>query len=765
MGLRRTIRIGGIVQGVGFRPFVHRTAAEHRLGGWANNGVDGVTVCVEGAPDDVRRFTRDLAERPPPLAVIDSFDYTDEPVDVPAAGFRIRPSDPEGRRRALVPADTHLCGPCLTELFDPADRRHRYPLINCTDCGPRFSIILDVPYDRPLTTMAPFPMCADCQAEYDSVTDRRYHAQPNACPVCGPRVRLADHDRVPLTGGDPVEAAAALLRDGLVVAVQAHGGYQLVVDAADNKAVARLRKRKDRGNKPFAVLVADVGEVRRYARVSDAEADLLCSPARPIVLLRAHPDAPLSVQVAPGLGVLGVMLPSTPLQHLLLASGFPVLVATSGNAPGEPMARTAESARRDLGRICDAYLEHDRRIHSRVDDSIARVVPLAGGPRPQLVRRARGYVPRPVRPPFDLPPVLAVGAELKNTACYGSGRRLVLTQHLGDLGTERTRSFFDSAVAHLGRLLEVDPVAVAHDLHPDFHGTRWAARSGLRTIAVQHHHAHLASCLVDNGVDEPAIGVVFDGTGLGEDGTIWGGEFLVGDYVSARRRGHLSTFRLPGGDRAVREPDRVALALLHAAYGREAADLPLAAVRDRDPFERDVLLRMCERGVGAPVTSSAGRLFDGFGALLGVCRSVGYDAEAAIRLEEVLGGDHTPVPPWPVRVDDVGGLQVVDVRPWVRAVVDELATTPVPVLSRRFHSSLAAAIGEVCGRLRRETGLGVVALSGGVFLNQYLSVRVDAELTAAGFRVLHHGAIPPSDGGIAAGQAVIAGARLRAEAR
>ncbi|ONI76466.1 carbamoyltransferase HypF [Actinosynnema sp. ALI-1.44] len=760
--VRRTLTVRGIVQGVGFRPFVVRVAGEHGLGGWTKNGTGGAVVCVEGRMAAVEGFTRALREHPPPLAVIETCEYVDEEITQPVSGFRIERSDSTGPRRALVPADTHVCDPCRAELLTPDDRRYRYPLINCTDCGPRFSIIRDIPYDRESTTMADFRMCPQCQSEYDTVTDRRFHAQPNACPVCGPRVRLVATDGQLLAEGDCLPAAAELLRAGATIAVKAHGGYQLMVNAADNAAVGRLRARKERGGKPFAVLADDVGTLRQHAHVSAAEAELLRSAARPIVLLTRLRPSGLAEQVAPGLGTLGAMLPSTPMQHLLLSAGFPVLVATSGNAPGEPMATTADQARRDLGTICDAFLEHNREIHARVDDSIARVLPLATGPRQQVIRRARGHVPRPITPPFPMPAVLAVGPELKNTACLASGDRLILGQHIGDLKSEGNRRFLVESVEHLRHMFDMTPAVVAHDLHPDFYSTRYAGCLDLPRIGVQHHHAHMASCMLDNNLDEPVLGVIFDGTGLGTDGTIWGGEFLAGDYRRFSRLGHLRPFRLPGGDRAVLETDRVALALLFEAFGEQARDLDHAVLTGRPTEERDLLLTMCAKGVNAPVTSSAGRMFDGVSALLGVCTRISYEAEAAILLEELLGGRHDPAGPWPVRVTLVDGKHVVDTRPWIRAIAGQVTEVPAQELSRRFHESLATAVVEVCCRMRRDTGLATVVCSGGVFLNRYLAVSATELLTAEGFRVLHHSRIPPTDGGVSAGQAMVAAAHLRA---
>ncbi|ANW21568.1 carbamoyltransferase HypF [Streptomyces clavuligerus] len=762
--VRRTVEVTGFVQGVGFRPHVYRLATQHLLGGWVRNDARGVTICVEGPREAADLFGEALLKRLPGLARVDTCAVVaEEPVRDWTSSFTVRHSTAESGAGALVTPDSHVCADCARELFDPADRRHRYPLLNCTDCGPRYSIIRGLPYDRPKTTMADFAMCPECRAEYESPADRRFHAQPTACWSCGPQVRLLLPDGSDAGTADPVATAAGLLRDGHILAVKALGGYQLMADPRSPAATAELRARKERSSKPFALLVRDSATAAEYTVLDDRERRLLESPGRPIVLLRARPDSSLAPGVAPGSATLGLMLPATPLQHLLLAAAGPVLIATSANAPDEPMARTEEEALRGLRGLADAFLVHDREIHMRVDDSIARVVHSTVEPKVTFVRRARGYVPDPVPAPFPVPPVLALGAELKNTVCLGSGDNLYVSQHIGDLKSLGNQRFFADTIAHLRSVFGVTPRYVAHDLHPDFHSTRYAAScQDVRLVGVQHHHAHMASCMADNGLDRPVIGVVFDGTGYGTDGTIWGGEFLIGDYRGFERKAHLARFRLPGGDKAVREPDRVAIGLLAQHFGADAATLPLDLLRRRDPFEVGVLMKMATRGVNAPETSSMGRLFDACSALLGVCGRVGYEGQAAIELEQLIAWDHTPVEPWPVRLREEDDRLVIDHGPWLEGMVSDLSGPggSAARVSRTFHESVVRAVVEVCLRLSHSSGVTDTVLSGGVFLNQHLLVRVEEELTRAGLGVYTHSRIPTNDGGLSVGQAMVAAARV-----
>ncbi len=753
---RRVLLVTGLVQGVGFRPFVYRTATAQLLGGWVRNDTRGVTICVEGPDRALTRFEQELRERLPSLARIDSCDViAEEPIEHWSTTFEIRESAAANGSGALVTPDSHVCGDCVRELFDPTDRRNGYPLINCTNCGPRYSIVRAVPYDRPLTTMADFAMCAACHTEYHSPADRRFHAQPNACWVCGPQVRLLAPDGTDLGHADPIKTAAEMLGAGKILAVKALGGYHLMADAAAVTAVLTLRDRKNRPSKPFAMLARDADSVARHAFVDEHERLLLQSPGRPIVLLRARPDARLAEAIAPRSATLGFMLPATPLQHLLLTNGSNVLVATSANASGEPMAHTETEALTVLSGVVDGFLVHNRDIHMRVDDSIARVVHSEIAPKVTFLRRARGYAPDPIPAPFAVPPVLALGAELKNTVCLGAGTSLYPSQHIGDLSSVGNQRFFEQTIDHLRGLFGITPKYVAHDLHPDFYSTRYAARCAEVTrVGVQHHHAHMASCMADNGLDCPVIGVVFDGTGYGTDGTIWGGEFLVGDYRGFERAGHLECFRLPGGDQAVRQPWRVAAALL-AQHG-----LPLDVLADRDPFELEVLTKMATRQINSPTTSSVGRLFDAVSAMLGGCAQVEYEAQAAIELEQLIAWDHTPVEPWPLRLSTARDMIVVGHEPWIRALLDEI-DQPRAVLSRRFHESVVHAVTEVCLRLHRTHGLSDVVLSGGVFLNQHLLIRTERELTDRGLRVHTHHRTPAGDGGLAVGQAMVAAAQHR----
>jgi hydrogenase maturation protein HypF len=755
----RRYEIRGVVQGVGFRPFIVRTAERHALNGWILNDSDGVVLEIQGPSPRLESFITDVQTSAPPLARIDSLALVDAGDERPEyAEFAIRASDRHANAQALVSPDTHVCDDCLAELFDPSDRRHRYPLINCTNCGPRYSIIRGVPYDRPLTTMSAFPMCEACADEYTDVRDRRFHAQPVACWDCGPRVELLDAAGARRETDDPVRLAAALLSAGKILAVKGLGGFHLIVDATNADAVHELRRRKRRDEKPFALMSRALADIAEYARMDASEEALLQSPGRPIVLLRKRFGSAIADGVAPGNRRFGVMLAYTPLHHLLLSEGFDALVATSANASDEPIAFDNADALGRLAEIADAFLLHDRDIHTRVDDSIARMVTLGGERQATVIRRARGYAPEPVTAPFDLPPVLAVGPELKNTICLSRGRRLFLSQHIGDLKNDATAHAFTHSIGHLARLLEVTPELIAHDLHPAYASTRWAREQHeLPSVAVQHHHAHMAACMCEHGLTEPAIGVIFDGTGYGTDGQIWGGEFLVGGYGGFERAAHLDYFRLPGGDRAVREPYRVALALLHQARGG-FEDLALAVVADRSEIERRTLGRMLDAGLHAPQTSSMGRLFDGVAALIGVREKIRYEAQAAIELEQLVqpGAQAEPLP-WELRAGDEPLL--LDPRPMVRALADAVAggEADAAELSLRFHCTVVDMVLVTCAALRARTGIDQVVLSGGVFLNAFLLQACCDGLRQAGFRAYAHSKVPANDGGVALGQAAIAG--------
>ncbi len=756
--VRTAIRVEGIVQGVGFRPFVYSLATGLGLGGLVGNDVDGVFAEVEGPPTAVREFLSLLERDAPPLARIERVTTT-AMAPLGAASFRIVVSGPDGHRRTLVAADTATCADCLRELADPADRRFRYPFINCTNCGPRFTIVRDVPYDRPLTTMAGFTMCALCAAEYHDPADRRFHAQPACCPACGPRLALVDVAGCVLAG-EPLDGAIRLLREGRILAVKGLGGYHLAADAFSEEAVAALRARKHREDKPFAVLAADLAAARRLCAVDDVAAGLLVGQRRPIVLVPRLPEAGVAASTAPGNRHLGVMLPYTPLHHLLVARMGRPLVLTSGNVSDEPIAYRDDDAVSRLGAIADAFLTHDRAIHIRTDDSVVRA--FAG--KPMLLRRSRGYVPEPVLVRSGFPrPVLACGAELKNTFCLAKERHAFVSHHIGDLENAETLRSFSEGIEHFRRLFDITPEVVAHDLHPEYLSTKYALDlPGVRLQGVQHHHAHIASCLADNGFDGPVIGVAFDGTGYGTDGTIWGGEFLIADCASFSRAGHLAPVPLPGGAAAIRQPWRMAAAYLSAPPASSAAALD--GLEDLGVWQRNqarwaAIVSMAKHGVNSPLTSSAGRLFDAVAALLGVRDMVNYEGQAAIELEQLA--DPREQGAYRAGIETAAPFRVQGTDLVGAAVSDLAAGISRQVIAARFHNGVAAMIEAGCLLLRERHGLDTVALSGGVFQNMLLLGRVITRLEARGFRVLTHSRVPCNDGGISLGQAVVAAARDR----
>ena len=760
--VRTAIRVEGIVQGVGFRPFVYTLATGLGLSGFVGNDADGVFAEVEGPAVVVTQFVGALQRDAPPLARVERVATTAVPPQG-SLSFAIVASGPAGTVRTLVSADTATCDDCLAELADPVDRRYRYPFINCTNCGPRFTIVRGIPYDRPLTTMAGFAMCPQCAAEYHDPADRRFHAQPVCCPRCGPRLTLVapSGEVIP---GLVLERAGQLLRDGRVLAVKGLGGYHLAAAASCEPAVAALRARKHREDKPFAVMAADLAAARRLAEVDDAAASLLTSPARPIVLLPRRADAGVAASAAPGNAQLGIMLAYTPLHHLLLAETGEPVVLTSGNVSDEPIAYRDGDALDRLGAIADAFLTHDRAIHIRTDDSVMRV--FRGRPMP--VRRSRGYVPEPIRVTRPWPrPVLACGAELKNTFCLAKEQHAFVSHHIGDLENAETLRSFTEGIEHFGRLLGIRPQVVAHDLHPEYLSTKYALgladETGLELAGGQHHHAHIASCLADNGADGPVIGVAFDGTGYGPDGTIWGGEFLIADLGSYERGGHLVPVPMPGGAAAVRQPWRMAAAYLDAAG--LAGDLDGRAVgldvARRNQARWDAVVAMARRGVNAPLTSSAGRLFDAAAALLGVRDTINYEGQAAIELEQIAGRPGAAAA-YPVAVSAEVPFRISGPDLIAAVLADLAAGVTRAVIAARFHHGVAALIEAGCERLRERHGLGTVALSGGVFQNMLLLNATVARLEARGLTVLVHSRVPCNDGGISLGQAVVAAARDRA---
>jgi len=738
------------------RPHLYRLARALALDGFVRNDARGVLAEVEGSRDDVQRFIARLERRAPPLAAVDQIAIRELPLGGPA-GFTIIASDARDLPSLSIPADAATCEQCRRELFDPTDRRFRYPFINCTDCGPRFTIVRGLPYDRSLTTMAAFTMCAACRAEYENPSDRRFHAEPNACPACGPQLRLVGASGRQLSVRDPVSAAADMLRAGGIVAVKGLGGFHLACRADHDDAVARLRRRKRRGEKPFAVMAPDVAAARALVLLDAEEAGLLAARVRPIVLAARRPDARVAPAVAPGSAHLGVMLPYAPLHHLLLADAGMPLVMTSGNLSDEPIVHRDDEALERLAAVADLFVLHDRPIETPADDSVVRVVSAGGERRRLVIRRSRGYAPRAIRLPVAArAPILAVGGELKNTCAVVRGCDAFLTAHLGDLGDETAYRAFAEAVDHLCRLLEVEPATIAHDLHPGYRSTAWAASlEGVERVAVQHHHAHVASCLADNGLDAPVIGVAWDGTGLGPDGHVWGGEFLVADLAGFERAARFEEVPLPGGEAAVHEPWRMAAAFIAAAYGAAGERLDLDFVRRLDRSAWRVLSSAAAHGLNAPLTSSAGRLFDAVASLLGLRDRVTFEAEAAMALEALAEPEADLTYPVCLEGDVVRTTDVV------RGVVaDLLAAVPPARIAARFHATLAAVIADVAGRLRTRTGIERVVLTGGVFQNAWLLRAASERLLARGFRVLVHRRVAPNDGGLALGQAAVAARRV-----
>ncbi|GAA1853882.1 carbamoyltransferase HypF [Asanoa iriomotensis] len=762
--VRRRYAVTGVVQGVGFRPFVYATATALALTGQVSNTATGVTIEVEGTPDALDTFARRLRTEPPPLAVVET--VTESTMDpVGGTGFTIEESGPAGRSRTLASPDVATCADCRAELRDPENRRHRHPFITCVNCGPRLTIITALPYDRETTTMAGFPMCDACRQEYEDPADRRFHAQPIACPDCGPRIELVTgdpgrHAWPPVHGETALRTARELLAQGRIVAVKGLGGYHLACDARDPHAVAELRRRKRRGGKPFAVMVADLATARRVAVLTADEEHLLAGAQRPIVL--APKREALADEVAPGNPDLGVMLPYTPLHELLFGlDGDPpmtdALVLTSGNVAGEPIVTDDADALRRLAGLADAWLRHDRPIHVPCDDSVTRTV--AGAPLP--VRRSRGYAPLPVALPFDVPPSLAAGADLKNACAVAEGRYAWLSPHVGDMDDRRTVDALTSVANQIEDLTGVRPARLVADAHPDYRSTRWALEraAGRPVHRVQHHHAHIAAVMGEHGIGagEQVIGVAFDGTGYGTDGAVWGGEVLLCGYKAAERFAHLGYVPLAGGDASVLRPYRMALAHLRHAGIDWADDVPAVAACPQ--AERDVLAHQLDTAFGSVPTSSMGRLFDAVASLVGVKHEVDYEAEAAIVLEG-LARSHGPVGrAYPIGVHDTDGPLVADPAELVRAVVaDVRAGAPAAEVAAVFHATVAALVADLAGRARDRTGLRTVALGGGVFQNAVLLDAADRLLSDRGFTVLRPSLLPPNDGGIALGQLLIAAA-------
>jgi len=758
VGVKKLARISvwGVVQGVGFRPFVYRLAQEHNLKGWVCNTSGSVEIEVEGDKESLDNFLGDLEVKAPPMARIERVEATFYPLKG-YTKFKICQSLSQEGKYQLVSPDIATCEDCRREIFSPADRRFRYPFTNCTNCGPRFTIIEDIPYDRPKTTMRKFEMCPQCQREYDDPLDRRFHAQPNACPKCGPSLELVDGDGNPIEGNDAIKAASALLKAGKILAIRGLGGFHLACDATNEEAINLLRTRKRRLSKPLAIMVATLQDIEKHCLVSPEERKLLQSPQCPIVLLRwKRNSSNISPAVAPNLKYLGVMLPYTPLHHLLLREACLPLVMTSGNLSEEPIAKDNDEALIRLGGIADYFLLHNRDIFSRYDDSVYMVE----DDKPQALRRARGYAPYPIPLPFKAKQILACGAELKNTFCVTKDEHAFLSQHIGDMENEETLEHFENTIELYQKLFRIEPEIIAYDMHPEYLSAKYAlevsSEQGLSLIPVQHHHAHIVSCLVENKVKGPVIGVVFDGTGYGTDGTIWGGEFLLADWRSFQRLGHLEYVPLLGGATAIKKPYRMALSYLYTLLGEDFSleGLPISKL---NPAELELIKQQLKRGINCPLTSSAGRLFDAVSALLGVRGEIDYEAQAAIELEMLALNEADEWESYPFSIVEYQGVRVVKLGELFPSVVQDVKNqTPIPIISLKFHNTMAQIITRMCKLIARETGITQVALSGGVFQNRLLLKLATAALQREGFSVLTHHLVPCNDGGISLGQAVIA---------
>ena len=753
------ISVRGVVQGVGFRPFVYQLATRYNLKGWVSNTSEDVKIEVEGEAEAIEQFLLALPEQAPPRASIEDITIHHLPANRKKhERFEIRHSIAEEGKYQLISPDIATCQDCLREIFSADDRRYRYPFTNCTNCGPRFTIIEDIPYDRPRTTMRHFQMCPECQREYDDPLDRRFHAQPNACPRCGPTLELLDANGSPMTVDDVITTTSQLLREGKIVAIKGLGGFLLAGDATSEAAVKTLRQRKMRPFKPLAIMVSSIEKAKEHCYVNNEEGKLLTSAYSPIVLMKWRADSPVSMAVAPNLKYLGVMLPYTPLHHVLLSeTGLP-LVMTSGNLSEEPIAKDNDEAVSRLSGIVDYFLIHNRDIYARYDDSVTMVERGI----PQLIRRARGYAPYPIHLGFSSQQILGCGAELKNTFCLTRDNYAFLSQHIGDMENLETMEHFENTIALYQRLFRIEANIVAHDLHPDYLATKYAQElasesADIRLVAVQHHHAHIVSGMVDNGLESPVIGVALDGTGYGTDGNIWGGEFLVADYHRFTRMGHFEYLPLPGGALAIKKPFRTAIGYLLSLLGKTALKQDLPFLKQIDSVEIDVIQKQIEQKVNSPLTSSCGRLFDAVSALIGVRGEVEYEAQAAIELEMRAYDEADETASYPFSIVEQDGLSLVKLENLFSAVIRDLQGDATQArIAAKFHNTVARMINELCQVISDKTGITQVVLSGGVFQNRLLLGKAVSLLEADGFDVFTHRQVPTNDGGISLGQVVIA---------
>ena len=746
--------VQGIVQGVGFRPFIFQLAKRFNLFGFVTNTPRGVDLEVEGEEENLLAFFNAITQEHPPLAHISSLDW----FEIPPKGdteFTILKSRRGEERFTLISPDVCICEDCLAELMDPNDRRFRYPFINCTNCGPRYTIIKDIPYDRATTTMSKFKMCKSCSDEYHDPTNRRFHAQPNACWECGPRTYLHDSKGKQVLCDDPVLKAVELLQEGHILAIKGLGGFHLAVDATNHRAVVRLRRRKHREEKPLAVMVSDLESARKIAHINDKEAEILTSRQRPILLLRKRRFHGLSPQVAPKNNYFGIMLPYTPLHYLIMEGNFPALVMTSGNMTEEPINIHNDDAFKNLKDIADFFLVHDRDIYLRSDDSVVKLI--HGVPR--QIRRSRGYVPVPIFMPKemeDIPPALGVGGELKNTICLTKGANAFMSQHVGDMENLETFHFFELTVSHLKKILEVEPHVIGYDLHPDYLTTKYTKNQAkLPSVGIQHHHAHIVSCMAEHGLTREVIGIAMDGTGLGTDGQIWGGEFFLADLCSFTRIAHLNYIPLPGGDMAARHPWRMGLIYLYRAYGQDLFGLPIPFVRKLNKKQADLIISMSEKGLNSPMTSSCGRLFDAVSAILGIRTSIAYEGQAAIELEMCQTRN---VPgTYSFSVQHHGDVWTLDPIDTIKEIVSDIIEGESRgKISARFHNTLIEMFARVATEISENTGLKDVVLSGGAFQNATLLSGLTLALKKGGLNVYSHRLVPTNDGGLALGQAICA---------
>ena len=759
MNKRIRATITGRVQGVGFRPTVYRYATEYDLAGFVKNTPQGVVCEIEGDGASIEQFLARINDSPPQQASIEAISVDDIPV-VGDTGFFIVQSKGSGDLLVGMPPDLAICSKCVEELFNPEDRRYRYPFINCTNCGPRFTIIKKLPYDRDKTSMETFTLCPDCSAEYHDPSDRRFDAQPNACAVCGPQLSLLQPGGKPYKG-DPIQEAVQMLREGHILAVKGLGGYHLCCDAKSDTAVSLLRKRKNRPAKSLAVMFSSIDEIKEHCIVTEDEEKELTSAASPIVILPRRDDATLSQYISPDTKTVGAFLPYTPVHYLLCAEISP-LVMTSGNRAEEPIVSDEQELDQILGSIADYALSHNRPIVRRCDDSVLQIV---DGKR-LFIRRSRGYVPDCITLSCDGPSIVACGAELKNTFCITRGKQAFVSQHIGDLTEYSAYAFFREAVDDLTKLLQVTPAIIVHDMHPDYESTKYALNSPVeQRFTAQHHHAHIVSCMAEHGITGRVIGVALDGTGYGTDGTMWGGEFLVADQLDFRRRGHFKQYPLPGGDAAVQHPIRMALSCCLEEFGNPLNPF-CRALFDRilSPDEYSVLVDMIERRIRSPLTSSCGRLFDAVAALCGICSPITYEGQAAVKLQHLARDGISARYLYTIDYEDTDMPAVISFGPALEEIIADLeGNTAVGIISAKFHNAVAAGVADMCDRIRQIDCLDTVVLSGGVFQNDRLLVQTIKCLRDSDFNVFYHTVVPPNDAGIALGQAAIAGARYQAE--